>query len=213
MKAKKIIIIISAISFFLNLNTLFAQFASGVMGGAGTGSVEIGGLGNGTEILKANHINFFEAGGFAQTHMLPLYLKPGLLFHYGEGTMDEAPDKKFTMKKIQVPLMLGVKVYKWIVLEAGPTYNYLAGATTQFRSYRKATFGSHGLGYRFGAGMDFHEFFILVNYQNVTYEARGGSNSFREMSRVSFSAGYKFGYEYQGRSVSSRRMLWMSKQE
>ncbi len=175
---------------------------AGVTAGASTGSVKISdipqSLGN---VIKGDNIMGINAGVFAKLSISSLYINPQLLVNYRHGTVDVFQDeiskqeKSFTMEKLEIPVLVGLRVIGPLCIEAGPVYNYILHSTSDFGN-DEVHLKKDGMGYRAGINFDFGRINVYGNYQGITNNKSASSDvesSFKSPYELVFGLGLKFG--------------------
>jgi hypothetical protein len=187
------------------------RFDWGITLGANIGDVEIGQLGR----ARNEEINIQNAGGvfagvFAQPQADMFYIKPALHYVNMHGTYQAEREKTdFSLVKLELPFMVGVKIFKHLSVEAGPVVSQVLSVTTQYPPHGKLDFGKQGLGYQGALGFDNENFYILGGYRGISYRAPGLKNSLREMMEFTFYAGYKFRGWHTGYALKKHRSVYL----
>lgn len=179
---------------------------------ASTQRVEIGHFGNfRNNQLIGKGIGGYSAGFFMQAQSDIFYVRPALLFTYLQGNINSARGKiNFSMHKLELPVLLGLKTYDHFVLEAGPSFHQIVNITENYQAYGMADFGKTGLGYQTGLGYNSDVFYVLACYQGVTYTNPKLKHSVRELNIFRLSVGYKFGSTFHlGYALKQRRTVYL----
>jgi hypothetical protein len=180
----------------------------GVTLGVGAGAVEFGNLGGrrANETVSTKDILVLEGGVFLRHVKAPVFIKPALLFKSVNGFLDLPDDKlqRFNMQTLQVPLLIGFKVFGPWSVEVGPSYSFMLH-TTKDLGEEKINPTRHGLGFRAGFGVNYEGFFMTTTYQRITYAAPGLRTSFKEPYQFVISAGYTFGEIEQIAKMDDKR--------
>ncbi|MBC7865829.1 MAG: hypothetical protein IAF38_22840 [Bacteroidia bacterium] len=178
-----------------------SKISYGVTGAIGASSVEIGNFGrNNMQTLTSKNIGNLNIGVFMLSQRAPFQFKTGISYCIEQGTITNKTTNNFAMQKIEVPLLLGGNIYGPFVVEVGPVYNYMLKISRNYDSdYNNTQFGRNGLGFRVAAGLDFDKFFLMSNFQRVSFADSGTKNSFRERYQFTLSAGIKL-VSFQGRT-------------
>ncbi len=195
---KKISLVVAMLALAIGAKAQFIK--GGFQGGVVTGPVKIENIDNRfTDVINGDNVYGFEAGVFLKAQVGPLYIKPMALygFRYGDVTYtpngESAPQNtNFTMHKVEVPVMLGVKFLGPFFAEAGPAYNYIFGITNQFGN-NTVNVTQKALGYRVGVGAELGPVILSVNYGGATYAFSGDRATFREPHKLIFGLGIASG--------------------
>lgn len=184
----------------LQTTRLCAQTSGGIIIGASTASVELRDLNNTTFMNAANGQNImgFEGGVYGKLTMHPFYIKPMVLASYQSGqlgfmhTDGSVQSSNFRDGKLEIPLLVGLKLIGPLNVEAGPVYNYL------FMASNDASPDIHlqesGLGYRIGAGLDFGQLNLGLSYQGLTNKSSGSSRTtFQSPTELILNLGIRLG--------------------
>jgi len=154
-KAKLLLPLLALFTFTLSVK---AQIISGgIVGGVSTSAVRIENVGNGfTDVIQGDNIHGFEAGIFARLKFGPFYVKPTALYNFSMGDMksvnetNTAETNKFTIQRIEAPLLFGIKILGPVSIEGGPVYNYVLQSTGRFENNELNISQGTGIGYRIG---------------------------------------------------------------
>ncbi|MFW5656831.1 MAG: porin family protein [Bacteroidota bacterium] len=162
----------------LMVHPLYSQFSIGPRIGISSSKVQVDETytNNGEEITYSTDDAKvgFHAGAFARLNLAGLYVQPELLFTSSGGKIAvESEDRgkeiwNLTYNKLDVPVMVGVKVLKFIRLQAGPTFSLLLSSDardvdvydTASNNYNNAT-----VGYQAGVGFDIGSLYIDFKYE------------------------------------------------
>jgi hypothetical protein len=181
MKTKMIILLF--LTTFLWTGTQYAQTASGgIVVGASTGSVKLSDFRNtAMNAASGQGIKGFEGGVYAQLGSGMLYLKPMLLagyqagqlnINYNDGSMKQAD---FRDGKMEVPVLVGLRLFHLVGVEAGPVYNWM------FMVSESPDAGLHlqqsGLGYRIGANVFLGPLTVGLAYQGLSNMSNSPANA------------------------------------
>jgi len=182
-KLAEFVLIASLVMIALIIAKADAQsITGGITAGVSTGSVKISEIpGSFSNVIKGNNILGVNAGVFAKVDLLPVYIKPQLLINYRHGmvaiyqneTISE--QENFTMEKLEIPLLIGLKIIGPVSIEAGPVYNYVLHSTDNFGG-TDVTLKKSGLGFRAGAGVDLGRLNLFVNYQGIANKSSGSAD-------------------------------------
>ena len=122
----------------------------------------------------------FHAGLFARVSVLGFYVQPEVLFTSASGnividdqdvTNNYESVQNLTYNKLDVPVMLGIKIGKIIRVNAGPTFSFIL--SDDFRNDASSAIGqvrqdyeSANVGYQVGVGLDISKLVIDLKYEN-----------------------------------------------
>ncbi len=164
------------LSFMLAVSTCtFAQMVSvGPKVGISHSTITVEGV---DRISSGDSSVGFHAGLFARFSFLGFYIQPEALFTSTKGSITiENPGsttvdavQEITYNKLDVPVMLGLKVGDIFRINAGPTFSLLLendarskGTVRQIsENYNKAT-----VGYQIGLGFDISRLVLDLRYEN-----------------------------------------------
>ena len=156
--------------------------SAGILIGASTTSVKLSDFRNtAMSAAKGQGIAGFEGGVYGKFGLGPLYIKPMVLAGYQSGQLninyEDGTTKNADFKdgKLEVPVMIGIPVFHFIGIEAGPVYNWM------FMVSENADPGLHlqqsGLGYRVGANVQLGLLNVGLAYQGLSNMSNGASNT------------------------------------
>src|ERR1051326_4009085 len=182
--------------------SLRAQVTGGLAAGVSYGSIRITDPGSAfNNAIEGKGIRGFEAGFFLKAKAGPVYVKPMALYNFRTGSVtyttangaegSSSSTANFSLHKIAVPVMLGFHIIGPLVIEGGPTFNYIASITEHYGDQTVAL-GNSGLGYRVGAGLDFDNVLIHLSYDGAA-SYREGSNkaTFHEPYQLTLGLGIR----------------------
>lgn len=188
--------------FIVTLNVNGQTLKAGITAGVSTGSVKISeipeSLGN---VIKGDNILGINAGVFAKLTISSLYVNPQLLVNYRHGRLNVYQDEvskqeeNFTMEKLEIPVLFGLKIIGPLCIEAGPVYNYILNSTSDFGD-KEVQLRKNGLGYRAGVNFDFGRINLYANYQGITNNKSASSDiesSYKSPYELIFGLGLEFG--------------------
>jgi len=193
-----VVMILVAAAFFAQAQvfSLKGGFGAGVI----TGPVKIENIDTRfTEVIDGKNINGIEAGFFLKARVGPVYIKPMAMygFRYGNVTYMNNADgmeetTSFSLHKVEVPLMVGIRFLRVLFIEGGPAYNYIFSATETYGNYNvQVTQGA--IGYRVGAGLELGPVILSAHYGGATYGNSGNRATFKEPYKFIFGLGIVFG--------------------
>ena len=198
MKTKIINLVI--VTFLLCSAQLKAQmFSGGIMAGVSTSTVKVSHINDAfANSINGKNILGFEGGVFAQLDVNPFYIKPMLLASYQGGTADftdsdgKLKSSMFRDGKLEVPVLLGLKFFRVLGIEAGPVYNWLFYEKNDVNDALKIA--PSGFGYRVGANVDLAIINLGVAYQGLTNNSSNSGNStFQSPNELIFNIGIRIG--------------------
>jgi hypothetical protein len=97
-------------------------------------------------------------------------------FYQKDGSSQSA---NLNVGKLEVPLMLGFHILGPLRMEAGPVYDWVFDANTN--AHEDVKLSPSGVGYRFGASVEFWRLNLGLDYQGITNKSSGSSTSSFEM--------------------------------
>jgi hypothetical protein len=101
---------------------------------------------------------------------------------------------KFNYGNIEVPVLLGLRVFKLLRIEAGPVYNWIYSAN--FNGDNSIKVNPSGFGYRIGANVELGIINLGLAFQGLSNTSGGGSNAtFTSPDELIFSVALCFGNE------------------
>ena len=189
-----------AVALFLGSTGLKAQrFTGGITAGLTRGSVEVSEINNAfTNSIKGKDIYGFETGIFGRLNFNPLYLKGMLLAAYQGGPSDFRDNdgtiktSRFSVGKIEVPVLLGLHIIGPLRIEGGPVYNWIYYEDHSFDN--SINVQRSGLGYRVGANIEFGIVNIGAAYQGLYNNSASSSTAtFKTPDELIFSLGILLG--------------------
>jgi hypothetical protein len=199
MKAKSFFIIALAALLFCSLEQEAQTFTTGIDAGVSVTSVKFSDVGQAfTNAIQGKNIIGFEGGLFERINLGPIFIKPMLLASYQSGTINfynlngtVNSSSQFDYGKIEVPVLLGIKLFKVLRVEGGPVYNCIY--TKDYDYDNKIKINPSGLGYRIGANVEFKRINLGFAYQGLTNKSSAGGATFTSPNELIFSIGYCFG--------------------
>lgn len=208
-RMKKIVLVVAMLALAVGSQAQFSM-KGGFQGGVVTGPVKIENIDNRfTDVINGDKVYGFEAGVFLKAQVAQIYLKPMALygFRYGKVTYtpngESAPQNtNFTMHKVELPVMLGVKFLGPLFAEAGPAYNYIFGITSQFGN-NTVNVTHKALGYRVGVGAELGPVLLSVHYSGANYAFSGNRATFREPHKLIFGLGIALGRGIGNNSIKN----------
>jgi hypothetical protein len=182
MKAKFLgVLCVSA--FLLIATKPFAQsFDVGLTAGVSSGTVKVSEIGSAfTNTIEGKNIVGFEGGLLGRLNLDPLYVKGMFLLAYKGGPSDFVNDdgtirsSRFSIGRLQVPVLFGLKLIGPIRVEAGPVVNWIfheSHSEDESINVRKT-----GYGYRVGANVEFGIVNLGLAYQGLKNKSDGSSTA------------------------------------
>lgn len=171
------------ITFGLLLShTSFCQFVKGIKAGLSSSKIEVNEIIDGSIFKSSDAVLGYHAGIFGRIYMGPLFIQPEALFTSSGGKILVTPPSnqmtppnpytlEITYNKIDVPLLLGIRIAKFFRIQAGPTGSYLlsaeqkntaTGATLEILDHYK----QFNIAYQAGLGLDIENFVIDIRYED-----------------------------------------------
>ncbi len=176
------------------------SFTTGLSVGASTTSVNFSDLNSAlANTIKGNNIIGVEGGIFERISFDKVFIKPMILVSYHTGTIgfydNNGTDFKssdFNYGKAVVPILFGIKILRYLRLEAGPVYNFIYSSNYSYDNVIKME--SSGIGYRAGANIELKRINIGVTYQGLTNKSYFNSSAatFSSPNELIFSIAYCF---------------------
>lgn len=122
----------------------------------------------------------FHAGLFARVSVLGFYVQPEVLFTSASGnivindqsvTNNVQSVQSLTYNKIDVPVMVGIKIGPLIRLNAGPTFSYILSQDIREEGTSVITdisqnYNDANVGFQVGVGLDISKLVIDLKYEN-----------------------------------------------
>lgn len=193
MKTKQLwgMLLVLALGFLPKLQAQ-SSGSAGVMFGLSNSSIDVHDrfLGIDNSIIGSNLLGY-SVGFYGQVNSGPVFFRPGLEYQFNAGTISSwgwADD--FRLHKLELPLVVGIKIAGPFSIEAGPTWDYVLAATRDYGD-EEVYLAKMGLGYRVGAGLQFDRMFFNLNLHGTTYyrtEASGRA-AFSEPFKISAGMG------------------------
>ena len=165
---------------------------AGVMFGLSNSSIDVQDrfLGIDNSIIGSNLLGY-SVGSYGQVNSGPVFFRPGLEYQFNAGTISSwgwADD--FRLHKLELPLVVGVRIAGPFSIEGGPTWDYVLSATRDYGD-TEVNLAKMGLGYRVGAGLQFDRIFFNLNLHGTAYyrTESSGRAAFTEPFKVSAGMG------------------------
>ncbi len=152
---KKIFLILFLIGTYATTNAQFLNY--GIIGGINQNK-------NGTlratidesvEKIKSHKEPGYHFGAFTEINIPFFYLRPELLYTKTESSYKyEGETGDLTIKKIDIPVMLGLKVLGLGRIFAGPTFQYILDTDFDYEHFKNVSSDDFSLGMQIGAGVE-----------------------------------------------------------
>ncbi|MEP7267688.1 MAG: outer membrane beta-barrel protein [Saprospiraceae bacterium] len=197
---KKILFYAIVAFFMLSSTKQNAQsFTTGISLGVSTGTVKVSELNSAiTNTINGKNIYGFEGGIFSRLNLDPLFIKGMALVAYRGGLSDYISDdgtiirSKLNVGKIEIPLLLGLRILGPLRIEAGPVFNYIFNETHS--ADNSFNLKKSGLGYRAGVNLEFGFLNIGLAYQGIKNKGSiTSSSSYETPDELIFTLGIGFG--------------------
>ncbi len=154
---KYLLITAFALLFFSRIH---AQISGGVEAEFNTSSVKISDINSSyiRNTINGSNIRGYEFGFYLKGQLGNIYIKPKALASFQSGMVfvnyndEHSADVSVVVTKLDLPVLIGVKVLGPLSVEAGPVYNRIVTATSDFNG-NHVDIRPNGLGYRIGANL------------------------------------------------------------
>jgi hypothetical protein len=196
---KQLKLYLSLLTFIIFGYSANAQvFSGGIVAGASTGAVRIEHSNEGlTNIAQGKNIHGYEAGAFVRLKLGPLYVKPMALYDFSGGNISgntNSGSTDFSMHRLEMPVLFGLKLLKPLSIEAGPVYNYILSYDDRFNDNTLSVSQNRGIGYRAGIAIEIKRLLLNASYSGVTIRSNGiNGTTFKEPYKLTFGLGIKIG--------------------
>ncbi len=192
---KNVIFYLVATLVLLNSGYSQSKFNLGLTLGISSSTVEVSEIGNTfTNTIKGNNIVGVEGGLFARYNMNPLFLKGMFLIAYSGGLSTFRNDdgtfnkSKFATGKLELPLLIGLKIIGPLRVEAGPVINWVFSETHD--ADKSIKIRKVGAGYRIGANVEFGILNLGLAFQGLKNSSNDNSTAtYSRPSELIFSLG------------------------
>lgn len=166
MKIKNLFIAVIA---FFAIGTVSAQeFSIGPKIGLSQGNVEV----NGDGFSKGDSKLGYHVGLFARLGGNSIYLQPEVLYTNTGGEFNEMQGTdevtyETTFNRLDVPVMVGLKIADFFRIQAGPVASFLLNSevTSDVNSGTVPDYNSSTLGYQAGIGLDIGNMILDFKYE------------------------------------------------
>lgn len=134
----------------------------------------------------------YHVGLFARINLGGLYLQPEVLYTQTAGQFsfdpDDLPIKDYEadFNRVDIPVMLGVKVFNFLRFQAGPiaSINVNSEIINAGETVRGADFGKATIGYQAGLGVDIGNLIVDAKYESSLDKITGNVAGFNTDQRV-----------------------------
>ncbi len=200
MKANYKYIVVAAATL-LSFTRLHAQFITGGVEGEITiTSVKISDINNSlVNAVNGKNIIGYEIGPYLRVGLGSLYIKPKFLGSFQSGIVQvvypdqHSQDVTLSVAKIDVPVLLGIRIIGHLSVEGGPIYTRIISATNNFNG-NNIDVTPGGLGYRIGANAQIGIIGFNVAYQGIKNNSSGSTlSSFETPDELIFGLSLSFG--------------------
>ncbi|WP_347159686.1 porin family protein [Pontibacter chitinilyticus] len=177
---------------FLLLTTAFVAkaqvFTLGIKAGVSSSSIDVKNIENNlTQFKEGDNITGYHAGAFLRLNAGKVFLQPEGLFTYTGGKVEYSDDpnttdlhvEKFKFTRLDVPLLLGYKLFNVVHVNAGPVASVLLNG--KFEGDKIDQYLNNAeWGWQAGIGLDIGNLVADLRYQTVKsdYAADAQQNSF-----------------------------------
>lgn len=172
---KKVIIVIVGVMFTISLHS---QLSFGPRAGVSSSKIQV------DRVMDYNGDQFtyatdkarlgFHAGLFARLTISSFYLQPEVLFTSSGGKILVSSNnlgddvQELTYNKLDVPLMLGIKLGDFFRIQAGPKFSLLLSEDARQSDLFpeiKQNYKNSTIGYQAGIGFDIWKFYLDFKYE------------------------------------------------
>ncbi len=192
---KNLIFCLVTIFVFYNSGYTQSKMNLGLHLGISSSTVEVSEIGNTvTNTIKGENIVGVEGGLFARYNMNPLFLKGMFLVAYSGGLSTFRNDdgtfkkSKFSTGKLELPLLIGLKIIGPVRIEAGPVLNWVFSESHD--ADKSLNIRKVGAGYRIGANVEFGILNFGLAFQGLKNSSNDNSTAtYARPSELIFSLG------------------------
>jgi len=191
-------LIIGTMAFIASKGLQAQSFGIGLEGEVLTSSVKIEDIPNSAvKAVNGKNIMGYEVGPYVKLGIGSIYVKPKVLVGWQKGSMDaEYDDGRTTsvdinITKLDIPLLIGLKVLGPLSVEAGPVYNKILTATKDIEG-NHIELKSGGVGYRVGANAQLGILGLNVAYQGIRTGSAGSLSSYAAPDELIFGLSIGF---------------------
>jgi hypothetical protein len=190
--------LVSAVMLF-SFNTLHAQSISmGAEGEITSASVKVADINQSLlNSINGKSMAGYEIGPYFKINAGPIYIKPKFLISYQSGIVEanyadeSSANVTLSLLRLDVPVLVGLKVLGPLSIEAGPVYNRLIYATKDFNG-NNIDIEPNGVGYRIGANLQLGPIGLNAGYQGVKNGSSSDLSSFSSPNELIFGASIGF---------------------
>lgn len=188
---KRILVIATALTL-ISFSTYAQLFTLGPKIGISSSKINVADDIDG--IVSGDAAVGFHAGLFARVSVLGFYVQPEALFTSTTGnivleesvTQNARSVQELTYNKIDVPVMVGVKIGPVLRVFAGPTFSYILSQDireegTSVIADIEQNFNEANVGFQAGLGLDISKLVIDLKYEN-NLSVLGESVTFRNQT-------------------------------
>ncbi|WP_373495477.1 porin family protein [Aquiflexum sp.] len=160
----------------------YGQLSKGIKAGLSASTIEINEIRDGSVFKGGESVTGYHAGVFARHNMGMFFIQPEIIFTSSGGKINVTPpqnsttmpnpyDLEITYNKIDVPILVGIKIANLIRFQAGPTGSYLlsseqknsaTGAITDVL----ANYNQFSVAYQAGVGLDLDKFTLDLRFED-----------------------------------------------
>lgn len=193
---KRLLIVVAALTLF-SYNSYAQLFTIGPKIGLSSSKINVS---DDVDAIVAGDSEVgFHAGLFTRISLVGFYIQPEVLFTSASGnivlddqsvTNNVESIQQITYNKIDVPVMLGIKIGPLFRLNAGPTFSYILSqdireeGTSVINSISQ-NYNEANVGFQVGVGLDISKLVIDLKYENnlsvlgedVTFPTPGGGQT------------------------------------
>lgn len=193
---KRILIVVAALTL-LSYNSYAQLFTLGPKIGLSSSKINV--ADDVDAIVAGDSEVGFHAGLFTRVSLLGFYVQPEVLFTSASGnividdqsvTNNVESIQQITYNKIDVPVMVGIKIGPILRLNAGPTFSYILSQDireegTSVINEISQNYNDANVGFQVGVGLDISKLVIDLKYENnlsvlgesVTFPTPGGGQT------------------------------------
>ncbi|WP_297335917.1 porin family protein [Algoriphagus sp.] len=184
--------------FVLSLPAFSQNFGFGIKGGLSSTEIDF----ESDQFVPQGAQTGYHLGVFARLGGAGFYAQPELLFTQTSGVFVLDPQGSGSERyqadfnRLDIPVMLGVKMFKLLRLQAGPIASINVNSNLEDASgtVRDVDFNSATLGYQAGVGVDFGNLFIDAKYEgglSKVTENIAGFGTDNRLNQWVLSVGFK----------------------
>ncbi len=160
----------------------YGQFSKGIKAGLSASKIEINEIRDGSVFKGGESVTGYHAGVFGRYTMGMLFIQPEAIFTSSGGKINVIPpenpmaisnpyDLEISYNKIDVPILVGIRIANFLRIQAGPTGSYLlsseqknsaTGAITDIL----ANYNQFSVAYQAGVGLDIGKLTLDLRYED-----------------------------------------------